>query len=440
MTTKKKAVKAVKKLSAKGKAVKGATSPKASKAATSTFVYDALTYAQRDSKNGPTFVLFHAPAGEISEWADVDRLSQENRKGAQRQLRKMKVTKVRKFMAANAANTIPTSVVVALDGNGVEVKKPSKNDQSATAKLTIKRSVGDRPALIIDGQHRVFGVAAHDPKTHLNVIGILGGDDAERAFQFIVINNTPARVSKDHIRALNLNYDTNRLNDRLVNSAGLTLGMRDELYDDLQVIDHSAPFKGLLSLPTNPDGFIPPNALEGALAEIRHRKTLLGIEEYELDVFLAIWVTIKSLYPSAWNRDSRLLNKVPMYALTVFVAEGLKGMLKASEELDLLDEEELRSSVSEVLKHIPLRFWTMQWEGKELDTSLGRRLVLEALDFIDANGRRNRPWYQDVGIIDTSKLSPAELSPKKSGVVAKKAQARKQLTKSVVKKASKRTR
>lgn len=375
-----------------------------------TYLYDALLYSQRGTaRNSPEFILFHAPAGEIAAWADVDRLSVTNRTAAQRALRPMKVAKVKKFLAASQKNTIPTSVIVALDSDGVEFT-PSAKSQGAAGRLGITLDGSKKPGLIIDGQHRVFGANDFDPELPLNVIGIIGADGAERAFQFIVINNTPTKVSKDHVRALNLNFDPKGLNARLVKSAGVTLGMENEIYEDLQVIDRSAPFVGMIKIPTNPKGSIPLNAIEAALDQVKERSAFLSIDEYEVDVFLQIWTTVSEVYADAWGKGSRLLHKVSLYALTNFICENLEHRVKLSDELDLLDPDQLSVTVRAILFHIDIQFWTTAWKGTELDTSTGRRIVVEALKLTEANSRRGLPWYQDVRIIDPSHI--ASESPK----------------------------
>src|SRR4030095_15257648 len=117
---------------------------------------------------------------------------------------------------------------------------------------------------------------------------------------------------------LNLNFDKDTLNARLIESAGLALALGEEKYDDLQTIDGTEPFKGLLQWPTNSDGFIPPNAVESALAETRDGAALLGIEDLEREVFLAIWMKIRELRAAVWAPypKSRLLLKVSIWALT----------------------------------------------------------------------------------------------------------------------------
>jgi len=242
--------------------------------------------------------------------------------------------------------------------------------------------------------------------TQLNVVAILGADDAERAFQFVVINNSASRINRDHIKALNLTYDKVKLNSRLIESSGLALGLKDGKYDDLQAIDAEEPFKGLLKWPTNPNGFIPPNAVEGALAETHDRAALLGIEELELDVFLAIWSKIKELRDKAWNADTHLLEKVSIYALTVYVLDSMVGKQRSADDpIDFANEKILSDQVTRVVDRIPESFWTTEWTGKELDTSLGRKKLLDALEVIDSNVRFGRTWYDGVSLIDPTLLA-----------------------------------
>ncbi len=401
----------------------------AAKKPTTQFSYTALHCAQRKDSNAPTFLLFHASAAEIASWADVERLSTTNKTGAQRPLRALKVAKVAKFLAAEAKNTIPTAVVIAIDTGSASFQAPKATD---CGQLTLRlEQGGKKPGLIIDGQHRVFGALKFSSDTHLNVIGLLGGDDSERAFQFVVINNSATRVSKDHIKALNLQYDPTKLNKRLVASAGVSMGVSEEKYDDLALLDSSPPFKGLIDWPTNRNGFIAANALEGALAETKDRAHLLGIEGFETDVFLQIWAKIHALRKDLWTPppkgssgyqdESRLLMKVSIYALTVFILDSMVAKLRTADDpVDFTDVETLDALVERIVSRIPEPFWTTEWTSKELDTASGRKIVLDALSVIDSNVRYGRAWYDGVGIIDPAFVhGQAYEKQKKSGKASK---------------------
>lgn len=268
------------------------------------FKYDALAFSQRKSSGSPRFILFHAPATEILEWASVDRLEPNNVLGAQRPLKKLKVNKVVRFLVNDKRNTIPTAIVVSLDDKNVSFRANSDGSEGGShGLLTISASKHRVPGLIIDGQHRVFGAAQHPDDVRLNIVAFLGGDDAERAFQFVVINNSASRVSRDHIAALSLSYDKEDLNERLILSAGTTLGLKDAKFDDFRLVNSSDPFAGMLKFPTNEEGFIAPNAIEAALEETRNRTALLNIEELETDFFLAIWSRVARLKKKVWHEN-----------------------------------------------------------------------------------------------------------------------------------------
>ncbi|MDM4769077.1 DGQHR domain-containing protein [Solimonas sp. SE-A11] len=385
------------------------------KSAVAQYKYSALRYSQRDNNAGaPAFLIFHASADDITNWADVDRLSPDNHTGAQRPLQLLKVRKVGKYFK-DPKNTIPTSIVIALDEAAVKftgAKDPSGVGEQGT--LTISQNGQEKPGLIIDGQHRAFGAAQYSGDIHLNVVAFLGEknkSDAERAFQFVVINNTASRVKKDHIKALNLSYDKQKLNKRLIESAGLALAMNDQKYDDLQAINGVEPFKGLLKIPTNANGFIAPNAIEGAMAETRDRSSLLAIEDLELEVFLAIWAKIRNEYSSLWSEfknpgDSRLLIKVSIFALTIFVLETMHAKLLSEDSAptDFTDQGEIEAVVKRTTDRIPEAFWTADWKLKELDTAVGRQQLVDALKVIVSNSRNGKSWYDNVPLIDPTLL------------------------------------
>ena len=399
------------------------------------FKYNALLYAQRTSSEAPRFIIFHAPARDIVEWADVDRLEPENPTGAQRPLKDLRVRKVGKFLRAQVGNTIPTAVTVALDPAAVTFKGTGREATGKIGTVEIKLGTG-RPGLIIDGQHRVYGAYREMPDLHLNIVAFLEDDDSERAFQFVVINNTAARINRDHIQALNLQFDKQTLNDRLLASSGVGLGMASQKFDDLQVVDLNEPFVGLLKYPTNSQGFIAPNAIEGALAETYERAALLGMEGDEMELFLSVWNQIRRVRKSVWNAKSKLLEKVSIYALTVYLLDSMVSRQRNSDErVDFSSDAVLEEQIERVLGRIPEQFWTVEWTAKEMDTSLGRGNLINALNIIDSNARFKRPWYENVTFIkpgllkEAAATGPAPKAKKgkgrKADAVVKKAVAKK---------------
>jgi hypothetical protein len=189
------------------------------------------------------------------------------------------------------------------------------------------------------------------------------------------------------------------------------MGVSDEKYEDLALLDSTQPFKGLIDWPTNKSGFVAANALEGALAETKDRAHLLGIEGLETDVFLQIWGKIHALRKGLWTAPpkgatgdsgaSRLLMKVSIYALTVYILDSMVAKQRTADEpIDYTDVETLDALVERIVSRIPVEFWTTEWTSKELDTASGRKTILDALGVIDSNVRYGRTWYDGVGMID----------------------------------------
>src|SRR3546814_20404642 len=145
----------------------------------------------------------------------------------------------------------------------------------------------------------------------------------------------------------------------MISNAGFGLEIREERYDEWHVSDESEPFSGLLKWPTNSDGFIPPSAIEGALAETHDRSALLGIQELELDLFLSIWSTIKKIRKKVWSQKRHLLQKVSIYALPYYILERMVAKQRHdAEPVDYTDDAALTEKVTRVMHRIPEAFWT----------------------------------------------------------------------------------
>jgi len=186
------------------------------------FRYECLVTKQQAEHDAPTFCLFHAPVGEILQWADIKRLEEEP--GApQRRTSPAKVKAIKRFLDTDRRNTIPTSVVLTIDVPLNRIRRREPDGPSTLAVIEIEVTDGAlKPGLVIDGQHRLLGMNDYSPATDVNVVAIIGASDMEKAFQFLVINNKASKVSMDHIRALALHYEEAALKTRL-ETARLTL-------------------------------------------------------------------------------------------------------------------------------------------------------------------------------------------------------------------------
>ena len=149
--------------------------------------YKCLKIAQRNTTGSPTFVMFSAKAKAILSWAAIERLDDKSQTGPQRIEKPYKVKAIKSFFEADPNNTIPTAVVIGFSPGTTRVSSIDGCDQLFD--LSFIFSEGTKTVgTIVDGQHRVLGINSFDPEAPINVIGLIDVDDAETAFQFLVIN------------------------------------------------------------------------------------------------------------------------------------------------------------------------------------------------------------------------------------------------------------
>lgn len=390
-----------------------------------TFSYWAFLYNQRESSNSPKFCVFHAPAAQILEWAAINRLSRDDPQAIQRDPKKSRIAGIKRYFAMEDRNTIPTAVVITLDSYEIDrIEKVYFHGQETPIddlyKITIKVKNGipesDKPGLVIDGQHRLKGISEYSDTTHINVVALLDADADEKAFQFLVINNKAAKVSPDHIRALNINF-SDALPDRL-RTARLAV---NENVSSVQIADtdSESPFKGLIKWPNNwvysgqkPDkeGFVAPAAIEGAISHIKSKRIAdLDDDETVDDFFLSIWSEIKVHWGDQFVQKStenriKLLDKVSIVTLTEFLFGQLISISRAKHtKFSLADMEKVRANVADIISCLNPEFWQVEWKSSSYDTRAGRDLLLEAIERMHGNISDGRDWNVDLDtLIDMS--------------------------------------
>lgn len=372
----------------------------------SVFKYECLITKQQNANDAPTFCLFHAPVGEILEWADIKRLEEEA--GApQRRTSPAKVKAIKRFLETDPRNTIPTSVILTIDISPDQIIRVEVNQARSFGIITIAVTPGTpKPGLVIDGQHRLLGMNEYAPATDVNVVAILGASDMEKAFQFLVINNKASKVSMDHIRALALHYEEADLKKRL-ETARLTLDANVG-YVGLVNNEEDSPFRNMISWPLTPEAnrIVVPASIETAIGLIQQQKVRdFASEDVLLEFFYTIWRKIKGRWPDLWEANSRLLSKVGIICMTQYMTDALIGSYDLG-RLDVSDPDQVAKLVDEVLSNQERKFWKVAWTSTSYDTKVGRSLIVAALVQIARNIRAGVPWYEDVELIDAASIEP----------------------------------
>ena len=354
------------------------------------YTYPAIYTRQRGSGDGNDVLLaiFTAPVGEVKRWAAVERLTVGGG-GHQRLRNEAKVRAITRYLQLDSRNTIPTAITVALRN----LRLSAEPDLDGCSEVEIPDS--DEPiGLVIDGQHRLFGMSAFDPQLRINVVALINPADEEIAFQFLVINNKASKVATAHLKLLALQYPEAELSDRL-KTARMTLGRHASL---VGVVDNAAdsPFYRAVEWPAEevPDeprtNLVLPAAVEQGLGIIAQKNLPdLADDDALLEFFFTLWNAVKNVWPSLWRRDSKLLSKVGVVTLTTFVIDDLTPLADRG-SIDLSDPAAVDVEVRDILTYLTPAFWTSEWTAKSLDTSAGRRLVIDALTQVRRNTRRGK--------------------------------------------------
>lgn len=355
-----------------------------------TYSYDAIENIQRNARDGSiVFYLFHAPAIEISKWGLIDRMSEDNHKGIQRLLNRNKVKGIVSYLKNKEyTNTIATSIIVVLNKDSVSF---------ANKTITIKMPDANQPGVIVDGQHRVIGAKEYaemdNESINLNVVGILGADDAEGAFQFLTINNNSSKVSPSQVKALFTSYKEDQLVRRMMES-----GSKNINSDKISALDYcdgieDSPFHKQIKWAKNAGGFIVPNGIESGLTEVATLSANLSIEGDELSFFLSLWAAIKEHWNSLWNQDSQLLKKVTIQCLTSYIVDQLISIrLYTSDDIDFKDPDCVKAYTIKILDSLSTDFFSATWTLKSLDTLAGQAILKEDIGRIASNIKNKRPW------------------------------------------------
>ena len=376
--------------------------------------YPCIVFSQRPELEAPRFCIFRAPVGEVIEWTTIPRLSPEDQGGIQRAKNDYKVKAIKKFIAGDVRNTIPTAIVVTLAQNTYNLKITEGEGVNEIVIDPLKRT----GAFVVDGQHRLYGLNEYDKNTYVPVVAILNANDEEKAFQFIVINNKVSKVAADHIRALTLNFtpdgDQGDGLEARLKGARLSLSKNVSYVGFANDTDDS-PFKGLVSLPDTAEAnrIVVPASIETSIAYVQSKKLWqLTNEDSAYEFFISIWSAIKAKWPIAFVKNSKLLSKVGVVCMTRYMVDTIDFMVSFSEqEVNLSNSEDVNTAALKVLALQEEQFWIVDWTIAISDTKSVRDEIDEALKGIQQNVRYKQPWFNEIKIIKsgaTKVLAPTE--------------------------------
>lgn len=397
------------------------TQKKKAKSSTVSVAYFGCRFRQRKPKKSSAMFVFVAHVGEIAKWAGIRRV-QDTKKGTQRVHRPARSRAIRRFLEANPSNTIPNNLLLAFLPGVATFRALALDDYSGSDDL--ENRCGDRlewgiisfsyvenapeqsrPALVVDGQHRLKGMELYQgDDLPVLAVALLDAPVEEQAFQFIVINNKSARVPSDNVKAIIANLDEQQVRDRLLN-AGVSYGKTTPALKDADTLKRS-PLRGLLEWPNNKEAsrVVPVTAIEQMLRYIAtaFAAEFEADEDSPLEALFSIWNALAESYESLWGTSDEeaaavFMSKVNLTALNEFVVDRLK-VLWEMELVDLFDEDDMAAKVSDIVSRLPIELWTSAWV-KLADNTAFKNMLKRDLEAVTENVRKQRPWYENVKVL-----------------------------------------
>jgi DGQHR domain-containing protein len=383
-----------------------------------TIQYFGCYVQQRESKNAPAFFVFVSRIKALRKWAGIRRIEDEPG-GTQRVLRPARKRAITRFLKANDTNTIPNSILLAFQEGMTNFRPIDSTLNNGIKDIDIYNRCGPlvewgilsfqyeedapehlRPALIVDGQHRIFGMSEFVPEDlPVVAVAILNASTIEQAFQFVVINNKATRVPTDNVKAIIAGLDDQVLSERLL-TAGVAYGDISPILRDINDLPES-PFQNLLDWPHNREGnrLVPLTAIEAMIRYLRivFSRQLEEDESSLLQVFCDIWTAVKEAYPELWGYDNVFMTKVNLVALNEFIVERIKTLWELA-VIDIFESEQLKTQILNILFLLPSVFWEREWRLEVQDNANVRRLIKEDLDSLASNTRLHQEWYEGLQV------------------------------------------
>ncbi|MEG4108903.1 DGQHR domain-containing protein [Microcoleus sp. S13_C5] len=394
--------------------------------------YFGSLISQRTDKNVTRFFVFNAGAKDLKEWLGIRRIK-DVPKGAQRILRKARASAVTKFIEASSINTIPNSILIAFDQDKAKFTSLSKeiSEGIIQTKSSLENPVNillngcenqldwgiikfsfepneqedAKPALIVDGQHRLYGMSDFDKENlPITVVSLIDATPQEQAFQFIVVNNKAVRVSAENVKSIIADFNEDELEKRLV-LARVKYGDKPLILRSLND-SPSSPFQNLLNWSYNREiteetQLVPITAIEQTMRYIRKSFTVLENDEDSLiEFFCATWRAVKGNYPELFGKNNQFMTKANISAFNEYITDRLLYFWEM-DLLDIFESDEIEQKVLDIIKRLPQEFWLENWKLRIQDTPNFREIIKNDLKTIITNAKLSKNWKNGLELVET---------------------------------------
>lgn len=273
----------------------------------------------KQGEKGPEMATFVINAYDLQDVATVSRIADQQR-GYQRLINPRKLAAVRRYVEVPEA-VLPTAIVLATgDKSGfveVSARRPiGDTGRIYSAKIRIKCSDEYKPLLIIDGQHRLYGITSSKLAQYpVPVTLLLEAGKLVQMAHFEIINNKATRIQTAHLNELRAMMFTLTAEDESkLNSLLGQLGVAS-LSSSALVSELNGPamvFEGILDFPSNKAGFVSSNTLRELVEKSRSgglMKYLPDDDNEDLRAFNAVWIGISKKFSARWKLETDLFQK-----------------------------------------------------------------------------------------------------------------------------------
>ncbi|MFW2553151.1 DGQHR domain-containing protein [Aliarcobacter butzleri] len=352
----------------------------------------------KQAKNAPEIAVFSCDAYDLFEVSTVSRLEQSS-EGYQRMINKKRQNDISKYIDTPGA-LIPTSIVCAAEENEDLVKIVNKKQITGshdrwTADLKIRTYKDKKPCLIIDGQHRLYGITGSSkPSFPISVNLLLNAKTVTQVLHFIIINNKATRIGNALINELkgnitHLSKKEDEELEHLLSQLGVE-SITDETFISL-LNDEKNTFGNILDFKTNKMQLVSSQTLKTLIRKSRTSGFLSKIDnddENQIKAYNYMWEAVKKSFQKRWDFELGLAEEVVLKTKTKKDFNSEKKILHsgAIDVMGSLLDEELKtmnyrkiweSDISkiyditlEILSKVPKAFW----EDINIDnTSKGKR-------------------------------------------------------------------
>jgi hypothetical protein len=272
-----------------------------------------------------------------------------------------------------------------------------------------------KPAIIVDGQHRVFGGSAVDEGMLFAVCAIPNATWADSVYQFVVINQKAKPIKPAFLNAIiatSLSTDEiAAVYDRLqASSIDVELAQTMERVNT----DPASPFRAMIDFQVaGAKGFLQfpgmtrlandferiPRTHPVVLADASWR----GLEAGWLDYFFALWRGVRKYFESAdprlWrhpteDNPNNLLKIVSLQEVQRLMLDNWAD----SRVFKITSVDKLEEQAGLFWEEFPSAFFTDEWRKKGLQTSVGRTIIRDAITETRRNIGRKGWGHRRLGL------------------------------------------